>query len=426
VTGVDATTNEYYNLVIWSDVDGEAGEAYNVYASTKPITDVKSLDVDLIAQAVPENTQSAIHRLYYPLKDKEIDMYYAVECLDAAGNVGPAGTAGPITNTAQAMATISLDPPSNFAVDGDLGEWEASGIMPFVLKPSTNKVPEAFQVFDDDNDLTATVYIAIDADNLYFAADVIDDVWSYDAVGDWWQDDIAELYLGFYDARGPKHQVMERGTEPDYKLQILYKQLVSEFNDNQVIYTSDSANYYFEPLGAADWIIETVVPLDSIRFGDDALFTPLNGMRIPIDIYFHDTDATLNTTEGTLALSWDNDDNSWQSPANWTYTWIGDTTEVFVGIASEAPIVMEYSLSQNYPNPFNPSTTIKYSLAKAGDVRIDVYNILGKQVTSLVNEFQPVGHYRIVWNGQHLPSGIYFYRIQAADFTLTKKMILLK
>jgi len=89
-------------------------------------------------------------------------------------------------------------------------------------------------------------------------------------------------------------------------------------------------------------------------------------------------------------------------------------------------IPANYLLSQNYPNPFNPSTSISYSLPKSGYVTLKVFNILGNEVTTLVNEAKAAGQYNVEFNASNLPSGIYFYKIQSGSFTETKKMILLK
>jgi phosphatidylinositol-3-phosphatase len=85
-----------------------------------------------------------------------------------------------------------------------------------------------------------------------------------------------------------------------------------------------------------------------------------------------------------------------------------------------------YSLAQNYPNPFNPSTTIKYSIPSASRVVIKIFNILGKEVSTLVNENKEAGNYTINFNASELPSGIYLYRIDAGAFSQVRKMILLK
>ncbi|MBX7046776.1 MAG: T9SS type A sorting domain-containing protein [Ignavibacteria bacterium] len=86
----------------------------------------------------------------------------------------------------------------------------------------------------------------------------------------------------------------------------------------------------------------------------------------------------------------------------------------------------KYFLSQNYPNPFNPETKIQFSIPKNGFVKIIVYDLLGREVEELVNEFKQQGSYYVTFNGANLSSGIYFYRLVTNDFIETKKMILVK
>ncbi len=89
-------------------------------------------------------------------------------------------------------------------------------------------------------------------------------------------------------------------------------------------------------------------------------------------------------------------------------------------------VVTEYSLEQNYPNPFNPSTTISYSLAERGHVTVKVYDVLGKEVATLVNRERESGSYKVNFNASNLASGMYIYMIKAGDFTSSKKMMLVK
>ncbi|MDZ4713190.1 MAG: T9SS type A sorting domain-containing protein [bacterium] len=91
-----------------------------------------------------------------------------------------------------------------------------------------------------------------------------------------------------------------------------------------------------------------------------------------------------------------------------------------------ATIADSYSLSQNYPNPFNPSTKISYALPKAGFVTLKIYDILGKEVTTLVNEFKNAGAFEINFDGSNFSSGTYFYRLESDGFVQTRKMSLLK
>ena len=84
------------------------------------------------------------------------------------------------------------------------------------------------------------------------------------------------------------------------------------------------------------------------------------------------------------------------------------------------------SLGQNYPNPFNPATTISYELASAGRVTLAVYDLLGREVTRLVEGYQNAGSYRAVWNAPSFPSGVYFVRLQADGRVQTKKALLVK
>jgi hypothetical protein len=88
--------------------------------------------------------------------------------------------------------------------------------------------------------------------------------------------------------------------------------------------------------------------------------------------------------------------------------------------------INDFQLWQNYPNPFNPTTKIKYSLPKAEKVKIDIYNILGQKIETLLNRRIPTGSHEIEFNAQNLPSAIYLYRIQAGEFQDVKKMILLR
>lgn len=101
-------------------------------------------------------------------------------------------------------------------------------------------------------------------------------------------------------------------------------------------------------------------------------------------------------------------------------------TFILTNTSPSGDIPQEYTLSQNYPNPFNPSTIIEFALPEPGDVELVVYNILGREVASLVNSQKQAGYHQVIFDAGHLASGIYIYRLQANEFQLTRQLTLIK
>ncbi|MCD6375792.1 MAG: T9SS type A sorting domain-containing protein [Caldisericaceae bacterium] len=433
VSGVSAAPGDYYNLVYWTDVEGESGETYNVYASENPITDVNDPVVEVIATGISEDVQNTVHYLTYPLNDHSVTFYYAVECVDASGNVGPAGVSDAVTNTAQGVPTIADHAPENFAADGDFSDWD--NILPWLIMPSQNNI--AAGDFENDDDLTATVWLAMDDDYFYVAADVLDNVFHYDAnlVDTWWTQDAFELFIGLWDQNGKRiHDTTpesSRGVEPDYKLIFVQDRYYNEYKNTYLgrgsapELTPDDPDYHFEEFGGMDWALEAKIPLDSIAFGDDLRFHPQRGMRIMFDLVFHDNDGS--GWEGNLSWSPNNRDMAYLDQHEWTYTWIGDTNHTVTGLQNDSrEVINTFSLQQNYPNPFNPVTTINYSIARTSKVELNIYNMLGQKIVSLVNTHQNPGHYTVQWNAASFPSGVYLYKLKAGDFEKVRKMLLVK
>ncbi len=417
---VGAVPADYYNLVTWSDVSGESDELYHVYASADPITDVDAGGAELVAANVLEGSQAAVHYLYAPLNDASVSYYYAVVCVDAAGNRSELGAStSSITNTAQGIPTISLDVPENFVADGDMSEWE--GVMPFVINPTTGHV--AAGTVDGDDDLTGTVYLAIDDDYLYFAADVIDDSYSF-GDGDWWNQDALQFFIGLYDWRGPKHSTISRGDEPDYILYANESTLQLDISNGGSLAAPGSDDFYFEGFNP-DYATEGRISLDTLAAANnDERFHPVNGMRIPLDIYFHDQDN--GSWEGNVGFSHLATDQQWNNPGEWAFTWIGDAS-VVSGVDDEHSLVAdEFVLYPNYPNPFNPETNIRFSLPEDQIVTLNIYNMTGQLVESLVNERRSAGVHSVHWNASGVASGVYLYQLQVGGRFLTQKMILMK
>ena len=144
--------------------------------------------------------------------------------------------------------------------------------------------------------------------------------------------------------------------------------------------------------------------------------------------------GTVILTGDTLHMWYD----GWKEPAPPNLAYIGHATipldpviewgETVLGIEEldHSFIPKVYSLSQSYPNPFNPSTTIEFNLPKSEFTTLKVYNILGKEVTTIVSKKLNQGNHTYTFDGKHLASGVYYYRLEAGDFVQTRKMIYLK
>jgi hypothetical protein len=168
--------------------------------------------------------------------------------------------------------------------------------------------------------------------------------------------------------------------------------------------------------------------------GDGELITLLDNAGGIIDevLYSNSSPWPLNTnaTGYTIELidpEFDNNNGSNWAASGDLHGSPGRKNNIIVDVHNNrSDFPSEYSLNQNYPNPFNPVTTISYQLPQAGEVELNIYNIMGQKVAELVSAYQEAGYYNIKWNAQNIASGIYFYRFRSADFIQVKRMLLLK
>jgi hypothetical protein len=425
-TDIGVISGAYSNGVSWVDVPDEAGATYTVYASRDAITAENLSSADVVATGIVEGSQEVSHALTMPLSDRSVPYYYAVVCTDANGNVGPlTATSSATTNTARGIPTISLTPPAAFAADGDMSEWETSGIIPIEFGVSTNSMgnPKVIGTVTDDTDASMKLYMAVDDTNLYVAADITDDVFNV-GDGNWWEQDAFELFLGLYDQRGARHGKFSRGAEPDYKFVIIGDSAFVEFGQTTPLNNKSYFHLYNSGVnGSTDAVIEFKINLDSLAaINGDSVFSAEEGMRVIFEPTWHDNDGSY---EGNIVLSSLNNDNAWQTTNVWSHTYIGRYDGNILS-ADEDIVATRFELKANYPNPFNPTTTIEYSIGMAGQTRLMVYDIMGREIAMLVNEYRPMGTHKIVWNASSMPSGIYFYRLETSSFTRTQKMVLMK
>ena len=157
------------------------------------------------------------------------------------------------------------------------------------------------------------------------------------------------------------------------------------------------------------------------------------------DLYAKTDDAELfvSTNYGTTWTKFDSgsvSENIISLAANQSNLYAGSSMGVIYRSVSGITDVQQinhnlpelFSLYQNYPNPFNPATRIRYEIPKASFVSLKIYDLLGREVATLVNEEKQSGSYEVEFDGSNLSSGIYFYRMQAGSYINTKKFVLLK
>ncbi|MDP1676518.1 MAG: sugar-binding protein [Bacteroidota bacterium] len=435
VTGVTALTSApYSNNVLWSDVPGEVGAVYNVFYSTKTFT--KTSDAG-VSQLPPFNIATGqgttAHVLRSPVTDQNVSFYYGITAKDANNNINQPAVAGPFTNKGKGTPIIATTAPASFVANGSLSEWTAAGIQPFIINPfraGSLNAHVVYQPVTDSNDLSAKAYVAMDANNLYIAFDVVDDTVSVDTtnLAATWAQDTPDLNIGLYDSKGTTHAGYERGAMPDHMFRFSESRL---FNDHggavpTVLYTGPNYIYKRKTL-TPGYIIEAKIPFTRIQelYTGDSLFVPKVGMTIAIDFSVNDRDGKTGTydREGLIAYSHLNNNSSYQNMYNWSYTWYGIPS---TGVQQDALVANTFELSQNYPNPFNPTTNIKFSIPQAGHVSLKLFDILGREVMTIVNQVQEAGSYTATLDASKLASGVYMYKLESGSFTSVKKMMLIK
>jgi hypothetical protein len=151
-------------------------------------------------------------------------------------------------------------------------------------------------------------------------------------------------------------------------------------------------------------------------------------LRLKIDYpHWNDIELMYVTRDGILV-----DINLSKSPPDTGVVTLGDMGVMtaqdltLTAVTTNDGVPKEYLLNQNFPNPFNPSTSISFSIPTRSFVSLKVFDLIGREVTTVVSEEMSAGSYIKQWNAQNLPSGVYFYRLQTGAFTQTKKLLLLK
>ncbi len=201
--------------------------------------------------------------------------------------------------------------------------------------------------------------------------------------------------------------VFRKFKSPDYPLLF-----VPQNNDSGIVY-----NALF------DWTDRPGAVSYRLQISADSLFTQLN---CNYNIYGSQYYLNIFLQQNTFYFWRVNAGYSGNISSFWSEVRKFKSSSIYSGINKLEEIPTEYRLYSNFPNPFNPSTNIKFDIPKSSFVRISVFDVMGKEVTTLVNEQLQPGTYETDWNASAFSSGVYFYRLNAGNFSETKRMLLIK
>jgi len=209
-----------------------------------------------------------------------------------------------------------------------------------------------------------------------------------------------------------------------------WKNQLPVFTDTKDLFTTQLANLKTFALATIDTTITAVLPdWRLINTGSDDFLK--SDWPIPVDLSYSDATLLAGATNGFPVgdLNWfPAQKTAWLAQRDAEYAYIQSYLDQGLSGIKEIGdnVTSKFSLDQNYPNPFNPSTTISFTLPSNSLVSLKVFDILGREVATLVSEKLCAGNHLRQWNAVDLPSGVYFYRLTAGSFTDTKKFVLLK
>jgi len=210
------------------------------------------------------------------------------------------------------------------------------------------------------------------------------------------------------------------------EIDFLFSQMVIGDTLSEVGFYKDTLNtlVYSEPIGIALDTIDVYPNWYKIILSENS---PTISGIIEVPAYVIDL-FSLCITDQTFAsghtIGFFDSSQSWGTTSDYPIKLIIERD--LTGIGEENSTINDYALYQNYPNPFNPATTIEFYLPHSSFVTLKVFDSIGKEVASLINESKSIGHHKIQFDASNLSSGIYFYELKANDFVSTKKLLLVK
>lgn len=273
---------------------------------------------------------------------------------------------------------------------------------------------------DDWTDQRFRFRIFCDDDNMYCFTKVWDDV-IVDEHTNAWERDGVEFY---FDADNSKQEDGAYDGIDDVQIRINHapEDVTWGFGNGGADWGIQAANVLEYAVGEFDlgYSIEWSLPLADLQIDNE----PETEIGFEVQTNENDADA-----RDSMRRWWDDTNDSWTYPSAFgTAVIVADPGIVSPGAVDDRTVgaVVDYSLGQNYPNPFNPVTTIPYSVERTGQVKLVVYDLLGKEVATLVDGVQAAGSHKVAFGAKDMTSGVYFYKLFTEKNVETRKMTLLK
>jgi hypothetical protein len=441
----------YYNDIEWTDLSADVGETYSLYFSeTAKITDVSAAGVIQISKNIGRGTQIWHHRMYTETGISKTVFYaMTVTGLDGGSVVEKPvrdgiSNSGPATASTSKLYEIPFIQNFPFAADAYLDEFEAVAqtFHRCTLRNQQAAGDEASGWTTASTDLNFTGYVVMDAENYYIGMNVVDDLSHGDAQA--WAGDGFDFMGGLYDVRtlssywrGNDQQqgaITDANTGGGFRMgAAVGASQGTHIQVNGYASWDPDGVEYAQDVFDGGYIVEMKVPIASMNARFNGSFVPADGMILcgKIDVNDNDTESTTGTR--SMQNHWGDvpgNYQSWQRAEAWAAPFKLTSTPL-TAVESREPAPFRFALDRNYPNPFNPGTAMNYQIARASDVTIKVYDMMGKEVRTLVSGKKSAGAYSVAWNGtdsrgQRVPSGIYFCRMTAGGTTQIQKMTLIK
>jgi hypothetical protein len=418
----------------WED-NNDGTELYNIYVSEKPISSPQDSGVVQIASAIPHGQKTWVYRPWSTTATLK-SLYFAVTAQipnKSETSINSQCQAGPISLTASATAKVKYDKTfaSKFTLDGNPTEF-ASYSNKIITETAIAGSESVSSWTRTSKDFNWQLTMVIDDTCLYVGGNVTDAQMDTLTTQQSWSGDAIEFYMGFYDIR-PLSALHPKGSgtaQGDWRIGVdpLGRFALGGGQGGSAI--GGAALKVVRANNDSSWTFEAKFRLDSLAAGQK--FGPVtNGMKFPFKIDGNKADATgsnrgyMLENGGWGAVTSASLESDWLRPSTIGYLEVtgAPTTSV---TQSGSNIPKAFALYNNFPNPFNPSSTIKYDLPQDVKVTLKVYDMLGREVATLVDIKQVAGTHTVEFNAAKFSSGVYFYRITAGNFVQAKKMMLLK